>query len=84
MKPEMCVWESSLLVCIGFTMQTFLLRWFVEHKMATVQSHLKDYHRHTLSIYYDMMMRWKQIHTGGDMVRLHSNSSALQLTVNNH
>lgn len=23
-------------------MQTFLLRWFIEHKMATVQSHLKD------------------------------------------
>lgn len=52
----MCENRLSPLVCISFTMQTFLLRWFVEHKMATVQSHLKDYHRSTLSIYYDTMM----------------------------
>lgn len=36
-------------------MQMFPVLWFAEHKMATVQSHLKDYHGFRQNIYYGEM-----------------------------
>lgn len=47
--------ELVAFLCISFTMQMFPLLWFTEHKMATVQSHLKDYHGFRQSIYYGEM-----------------------------